>query len=199
MIETFIYRTEINGDTYQHTVHSKGIAGSVEKWVNRLKDLEKEVYSFDEKTVEQIQTACKGEEIKLVRRGDLNYISYQVNGKDRLTYIDLVNKGVPDFKADLRYLTTEEGGRSTYVVSGYRPLFKLEGIESLTSAEQIFADKDKVLPGESVSAEIRIFDVETFSGMLYQGQEFELTELSNIVAKGVIKELFNEKLKRRGV
>ena len=181
---------------FQHTIHSENIESSVSKWLIQLEDLKDQVYSFDEKILKLIRTAFYSDSIELIKNDKLSYLKYVIDGKYQLTYIDSVQKGLPDFTADLKYLTTEEGGRKGYAASGYRPHFQLTGKKELTSAEQIFVNKDKVFPGESVSAEIRILWIEAFEGLLYKGLEFKLGEGKRIVAKGVIKEVINQKLKK---
>jgi len=68
----------------------------------------------------------------------------------------------------------------------------------MTSAEQLFVDKTKVFPGESVTAEIRILGLLTFKGLLYPGLAFNLSEASRIIGNGLIKEVFNQELLRNG-
>ena len=196
MIKTFRYRTEIDNKEFQHTIHSENIEGSLSKWLVQLEDLKDEVYSFDEKIFSHIRTEFESDRIELIKDEKLSYLKYVINGKNQLTYIDLVKKGLPDFTAEVTYLTTEEGGRKGYAASGYRPHFQLKGKKELTSAEQIFVNKDKVFPGESVSTEIRILWIEAFEGLLYEGLEFKLSEGNRIVAEGVIKEVINQKLKK---
>jgi hypothetical protein len=52
--------------------------------------------------------------------------------------------GKVDFIAELKYLTTEEGGRKTPVHSGYRPQVKFCFTEMQTSGQQTFIDKEIV-------------------------------------------------------
>tara|TARA_B100000809_G_scaffold245764_1_gene273049 strand:+ start:103 stop:744 length:642 start_codon:yes stop_codon:yes gene_type:complete len=196
MIETYRYRTEINNTEFQHTIHSENIEGSVSKWLVQLEDLKDQVYSLEEEVVTHIITEFDSDRTELIKDEKLSYLKYMIDGKNQLTYIDSVKKDLPDFRADVRYLTTEEGGRKGYVTSGYRPHFQLKGKKELSSTEQIFVNKDKVFPGESVSTEIRILWIEAFEGLLYEGLEFKLGEGKRIVAKGVIKEVINQKLRK---
>ncbi len=196
MIETFRYRTTIDNKEFQHTIHSENIESSISKWLVQLEDLKDQVYSFDEKIFTLIKSEFDSDRIGLMKDDKLSYLKYVIDGKNQLTYIDFVKKDLPDFTANVKYLTTEEGGRKGYAASGYRPHFQLIGKKEMTSAEQLFINKDKVFPGESVSAEIRILGVETFEGLLYEGLEFKLGEGNRIVAEGVIKEVINKKLKK---
>lgn len=103
----------------------------------------------------------------------------------------------PDFIAKIRFLTTEEGGRTGYAASGYRPAFKLPDQTEMTSAEQKFRGTDKVNPGQEVISEIRILWIDAFEQKLSVGTTFELREEPKIVAKGQIIEVTNERLRKK--
>ena len=195
MIETFSYRTKINSREFRQIVYAKDVNESLNKWIEKIKDLQNEVYSFDAETVLAIQIQVLNKSTKIVGN-DFNYhIVFSVEDTICITYIDKLKKRGPDFIAELYYLTTAEGGRKGYASSGYRPQFKIAGKRGTTSAEQIFIDRDKVFPGESASAEIRIIAVEEFKNQLYTGFDFELCEGNIVVARGKIIEVFNEDLK----
>lgn len=196
MIKTFTYRTEIKGQEFQHTVHASSIGSSIEKWINQIDGSAEQAYSFGRTTVDKIKTEYDSRRVDLKLENTHSHIKYSIDGKIQITYIDKVDKGTPDFIADLKYLTTNEGGRRTCAFSGYRPHFQLDNKKEMTSAEQLFVDKDMVCPGDSVTAEIRILGIETFKGLLYNGQKFNLGEGPRIVAVGIIKEVINEQLKK---
>lgn len=82
----------------------------------------------------------------------------------------------PDFLADLKYRTVEQGGRSTAAFSGYRPHIKFAFSEMMTSGHQKFIDKEIVYPGERVIAEIAIISPKFFKNKLTQGIEFDFRE-----------------------
>jgi len=100
-----------------------------------------------------------------------------------------------DFIARLKYRTTEEGGRRTPAVSGYRPAVKFPFSDLLTSGQQIFLDKEKVYPGDTVTAEISIISIDHFKYKLSVGQRFDFREGPNIIGTGEIIEITNEDLK----
>jgi hypothetical protein len=102
----------------------------------------------------------------------------------------------PDFIADLEYRTTENGGRSGYAASGYRPHIKFPFSDNMTTGEQVFWDKDKVFPGESVRAQIRILDHVTFKNALSSGMTFEFREGPRIIGIGEVVEVTNMVLKK---
>lgn len=99
-----------------------------------------------------------------------------------------------DFIATLKYKTTEEGGRKTAAISGYRPTVKFSFDKMLTSGIQTFIDKEMVYPGETVNAFIKILAVPYFEGRLEEGIEFIFTEGNRVMGSGIIKEILNQEL-----
>lgn len=102
--------------------------------------------------------------------------------------------GSTDFIAELKYRTTDEGGRLTPAFSKYRPQVKFDFEEMQTSGEQTFLNKEQVFPGDSVIAKIRILGVEFFKNRLEPGMSFEFREGSRIIGTGKILEVLNEEL-----
>ncbi len=102
----------------------------------------------------------------------------------------------PDFIAQVRYLSTEEGGRRTPARSGYRPHFKLPYKEWLTSCNQEFLDKEIVNPGDTVFAEMKILWIEAFEHCLAPGDSFSLGEGHKVVAQGTVNQVMNPRLLR---
>jgi translation elongation factor EF-Tu-like GTPase len=101
-----------------------------------------------------------------------------------------------DFVAELKYRTAEEGGRNHPVLTGYRPHIKFPFSNFLTSAQQTFIDKDRVLPGETVTAYIKIISVEKFQNSLIEGMEFEFSEGPIVIGSGKILNIINPLLKK---
>ena len=99
-----------------------------------------------------------------------------------------------DFIAELKYLTTEEGGRQTPAFSGYRSQVKFDFDEMQTSGQQTFLNKDTVYPGDAVQAAIRIVAVEHFAHTLTVGMTFEFREGSRLIGTGKITDILNERL-----
>ena len=100
-----------------------------------------------------------------------------------------------DFIAELKYLTHEEGGRSTPATSGYRPGIKFEFEEMQTSGRQIFLNKELVYPGDLVMAEIKIIAIPVFAGKLEEGMCFDFREGATIIGTGKILQILNPVLK----
>jgi hypothetical protein len=196
MIQTFQFRTETADKTFHHTVHSVDIKAAVTMWLRQIEDLQSQVYSFDRSQVQNIKQQFSNGELKIHVDKEPYYFTYQNGDKHQAVHIDKVNKGEADFIAQVTYLTTEQGGRKGYAASGYRPHVKFDGRKELTSGEQLFIDKEKVFPGETVTAEIRIISKEIFKNYLFVGQHFEVAEASHLVGHGEILKVINPDLRQ---
>ena len=196
MVQTFSYRTETQAKKYHHTIHSVDIKSSVEKWLRQIEDLQAPVYSFDKSQVENIRQQFLSGQLKMQFDNEPYFLTYKVGDIIQVVNIDKVKKGEPDFVAKVTYLTTDEGGRKGYAASGYRPHVKFNGRKELTSGEQLFVDKEKVFPGETVTAEIRIVSPHLFENYLFVGQHFEIGEGPNVVGHGEVLEIINPKLRQ---
>ena len=196
MLKTFSYRTEIKSKELIHTIYAENIEQSIKKWIDKIVDLKDEVYSFEENQVSKIINEYNSKKIILNQLGETKFISYFIADEPQITYIDIIERGLPDFIAKIYFNTTEDGGRKNYASSGYKPTFKIKGKKEMTSAEQIFIGREKVCPGETVLSEIRILWIETFEGLLFEQMKFQLREGANIVAIGEIVEVINKKLKK---
>jgi len=101
-----------------------------------------------------------------------------------------------DFIAELKFETTENGGRKIPARSNYRPHIEFENYpEYLTSGQQTYIGKEIVYPGETVNAEIGILGNEYFSGRLFEGMKFKFYEGKHIIGFGKIIEIINLNLK----
>jgi translation elongation factor EF-Tu-like GTPase len=88
----------------------------------------------------------------------------------------------PDIEVELNLLTTEEGGRRTRALSGYRPQFSYDGYD--WDAIQDYGDVEMVAPGETVVAYLQFLSPQCHVGKLYPGKEFLLREGSRVVGRG---------------
>ncbi len=101
-----------------------------------------------------------------------------------------------DFIAALDFLTTEQGGRTGYAQSGYRPHIEFDKYpEYLTSGQQTFIGQDIVQPGDKVMAEIAILSTKYFEQRLFENMRFKFCEGSRAVGFGKIIEIVNPDLK----
>jgi len=99
------------------------------------------------------------------------------------------------FKANITLISTEDGGRTTLVLSGYRPAVCFDGYPGyLTSGSQTYIDKEKVLPGDSAVAGFHIASFEYFKKRLSVGRTFTFQEGGIITGSGVITEIINKDL-----
>ena len=112
-----------------------------------------------------------------------------------ISYYEQELKNV-DFVADLKFLTIQEGGRTTPAFSGYRPQVKFTFAEIQTSGQQKFLDKETAYPGDKVKAAIKIISVDYFAHSLTEGMAFDFREGSNIIGTGTITTIFNDNLKK---
>jgi len=103
-----------------------------------------------------------------------------------------------DFIAELKYNSFEEGGRNIPAYSKYRPHIEFENFpEMKTSGQQVFLGKEKVYPGETVTAEITIISSDYFKGKLSIGHKFIFCEGENIIGSGVIIKFINSELETK--
>lgn len=101
-----------------------------------------------------------------------------------------------DFLAELRFLSAEEGGRSTPAHSGYRPDVRFSFSSFMTCGRQIYLGRDSVNPGNVVNAYIKIISVEVFKNSLQKGTEFKFLEGARIIGHGKILEVMNPDLQK---
>lgn len=100
------------------------------------------------------------------------------------------------FIAELKYRTTEEGGRKSCSHSGYRPALKFAFDAMITTGVQYFLDKEKVYPGETVKAVIYIIAFPYFEKRLEVGMEFDFSKGNIIIGTGVITEIIDKSLEK---
>lgn len=194
VIKAFTYRTESKETGYSQTIYANSIKESIRYWIDRIKDLKDQVYSFNQKEVEFIESQYNNGTMEF--KANPNILVYKLNGKYQITHIGEHKELEPDFIAELQFVTTENGGRKGYTYSEYRPIFKISNKKEMTSAQLIFTDKQKVFPGEKTIALVNILWTEEFENLLYPDMEFELIEPSRVIAKGKIIEIVNKKLNK---
>ncbi|MFD2562894.1 hypothetical protein [Aquimarina rubra] len=137
-----------------------------------------------------------------VKDKDWTIFDFQVfNEKDisfRIKQPDSNVLATTDFRAELQFLTTEQGGRKSPVVSGYRPHVEFEDYpEYITSGQQTYIGQKKVEPGETVLAEISILSKDYFADKLFENMFFEFYEGKHKMGAGKILEIVNVSLKMK--
>lgn len=92
-----------------------------------------------------------------------------------------------DIEAEIYFLTTEEGGRSTPAFTGYRPQFHYN--EQDWDASHIYPDVEVVNPGETVRAYLGFLSPQEHFGKVSVGMEFLVREGARTVGKGVVTKI----------
>jgi translation elongation factor EF-Tu-like GTPase len=93
------------------------------------------------------------------------------------------------FRASISFLKTEAGGRSDYVSSGYCSAITFREKHAQHSAQFIFEDRDRVLPGEECEAKVTLIAPEFTHSAIRSGTTFEVCEGLKTVGKGTILEV----------
>ena len=100
----------------------------------------------------------------------------------------------PDIEAEVTFLPTAEGGRSTPALSGYRPNH-LVLPDYLTSGHHEYKDKERVLPGESAITEIWFLSPEQYPKSMRVGKIIRVQEGSRLVGHAKVLNVYNEALR----
>lgn len=93
-------------------------------------------------------------------------------------------------RAELNFLSTAQGGRSTPVETGYSPQFTYHGTG--WSASHSFIGRERVHPGETAEAYLTFLTppgIEYHGSRLHVGQDFTIQEGNRIVARGRVLEI----------
>lgn len=101
----------------------------------------------------------------------------------------------PDCLAQIRLLTTEEGGRQTPAASGYRPNHAVRD-DYLTTGVHDYLDADKLEPGESALAHIVFASPEHYPRCLWSGKLVRIQEGGRLVGFAKIIDVYNPLLDR---
>lgn len=99
-----------------------------------------------------------------------------------------------DFTAFITLIKTEDGGRQSFTVSGYRPTLHFEGIDYNGSGQQIYPEVDRVFPGDDAIADITLISTTPYENKLKEGQEFSFFEGNRYVGYGKILKIVNKNL-----
>ena len=99
----------------------------------------------------------------------------------------------PSLIAELAFLSTADGGRSTPVKTGYRPQFYYAGKD--WDAVHSY-DVEWVYPGDTVVAALTFARPQNHAGQLYTEMTFAIREGARTVANGRILMVIDPTLKR---
>lgn len=97
-----------------------------------------------------------------------------------------------DVLAEVTFLSTAEGGRSTPALTGYRPQVRYG--EFSWSAIQEYIGTDAVLPGQTAKAFLTFLCPEAHLGKLYPELKFLLCEGNRVIGNGTIIEILNPEI-----
>lgn len=103
---------------------------------------------------------------------------------------------LPDIEAEIFFLPTEQGGRHSPVLSGYRPNHDFGLAGTFNDAAHEYIGCESVAPGQSAKANIWFLAPECQEGRLYSGFTFTVQEGSRVVGRGVITKVINVSLLR---
>jgi translation elongation factor EF-Tu-like GTPase len=95
----------------------------------------------------------------------------------------------PDIETMITFLRTDEGGRRTPVMSGYRPQFYYDGED--WDAAHTYPGVEKVNPGDTVTARLTFTRPDVQLGRIHVGTEFAIREGGKIVAKGKVTRILH--------
>ena len=86
--------------------------------------------------------------------------------------------------ARIRLLTTEEGGRTSYVRSGYRPTIRFGDL--YTDGALTLLDRQQASPGDACEVHVTFVNPAYVREHLQVGTRFEITEGARKVGEGAI-------------
>ena len=95
----------------------------------------------------------------------------------------------PDIEAEITFVPTQQGGRSTPAFSGYRPQFYYD--EQDWDADHEYPDVESVFPGQTVRTLLRFLSPDAHVGRVRPGLEFQVREGARVVAHGRVTKILH--------
>jgi elongation factor Tu len=97
-----------------------------------------------------------------------------------------------DIEGKFHLFDTNQSGRKTPVLSGYRPIHRLYD-NYLSSGQHEYPDVQSVAPGEMAKVRIWFVTPEVYPGCLWIGREIDVMESpQQVVGKLTVTRIFNE-------
>jgi translation elongation factor EF-Tu-like GTPase len=90
-----------------------------------------------------------------------------------------------DVIANIHLLRADEGGRQSFIFSGYRPNIRFAD-DVYVDGAITFSDREKVFPGDKCQVKIRFPKPEFVKEYLTVGTSFDINEGSHKVGEGEI-------------
>ncbi len=100
-----------------------------------------------------------------------------------------MNPKSPDIEAIVTFLRTDEGGRKSPVLSGYRGQFYYDGKDC--DADEFYPGVAQVNPGETVTARLAFANPQLHVGRVQIGTEFLIREGGKTVGRGIVTKILN--------
>jgi len=104
-----------------------------------------------------------------------------------------MDRSDPDFEADIRFLSTAEGGRRDPIRSGCCQSHDL-GLAGLNDATHEYTDQEWVSPGDTVHTRLWLISPEMQSRRLSVGMRFTVQEGARVIGRGKITKVLNPRL-----
>jgi len=134
-----------------------------------------------------------GEDGKIISEcGEIEGEAYEIFCANRLECED----NNCDFVAELNFRKTEQGGRTHFTISGYRPQVKFNFTEMQTSGQQTYINNKMAFPGDNINALIKLTTTEHLKGKLSEGSSFEFLEGDRVIGTGRILIIKNDELRK---
>ena len=92
-----------------------------------------------------------------------------------------------DIEAEIYFLTSAEGGRSSPAFDNYRPQFYYDGHD--WDAPHLYPDVKQVNPGDTVRAYLGFLSPAEHFGKLYVNMPFQIREGARVVGRGRVTQI----------
>ena len=102
----------------------------------------------------------------------------------------------PDIEAEIRFLTTEEGGGPGPYRSRLNTTHDFGHGGALSDAMHIFLDREMAKPGETVRSQMSFLYPRAEKGRLHTGFTFTVQEGNRIIDHGRVTKVLNKELQR---
>lgn len=109
--------------------------------------------------------------------------------------VSMYNQRQPDVEAEVTFLSSEAGGKTNAVKSGYRPVHQVLD-NYLTTGNHEYVDRSEVWPGETVLAHIWFVTPEAYPACMWIDRTVRMQEGSRLVSHAKITKIFNKVLER---
>ncbi len=97
----------------------------------------------------------------------------------------------PDIEAEIKFVSTEEGGRRSAALSGYRSNHDF-GLGALLDAAHEYPGCESVAPGQTARANMWFLAQLLHDGRLHPGMKFTVQEGAHVVGHGVVTRILND-------